>query len=68
MKGVGEIIVAKHRNGATDTIKLRFIDYCAKFTNLDDPNFSDLNDDTYNQNNPNIITMPSRINDEDVPF
>ncbi len=68
MKGVGEIIVAKHRNGATDTVKLRFIDYCAKFTNLDDPNFSDLSDTTYNNNNPNIITMPSRINDEDVPF
>ncbi len=68
MKGVGEIIVAKHRNGATESVKLRFIDFCAKFTNLDDPNFSDLNDDTYNNTNPNIITMPSRINDEDVPF
>ena len=68
MKGVGEIIVAKHRNGATDTVKLRFIDYCAKFTNLDDPNFNELSDDTYNSSTPNIITMPSRINDEDVPF
>lgn len=69
VKGQAEIIVAKHRNGATDTIKLRFIDYCAKFANLDDPNFNNLTDDTYNNAaGAGIITMPSRINDEDVPF
>lgn len=33
--GVGEVIVAKHRNGAVDTVRLRFIPDLAKFTNLD---------------------------------
>lgn len=34
--GVGEIIVAKHRNGATDSVRLRFIKEYARFENLDD--------------------------------
>lgn len=33
--GVGELIIAKHRNGALGTVKLRFIGRLAKFTNLD---------------------------------
>ncbi|NNE30169.1 MAG: replicative DNA helicase, partial [Saprospiraceae bacterium] len=68
VKGMAELIVAKHRNGATDTVKLKWIDYCAKFVNPDDPNFNSLTDDAYNAGSPGIITMPSRINDEDVPF
>jgi replicative DNA helicase len=34
-QGVGEIIVAKHRNGATDSVRLRFINEFAKFDNMD---------------------------------
>ena len=34
--GTTEIIVAKHRNGAVEDVKLRFIKEQAKFTNLDD--------------------------------
>lgn len=34
-KGVAEIIIAKHRNGALDTVKLKFISHLAKFTDLD---------------------------------
>lgn len=34
-KGVGEIIIAKHRNGATDNVRLRFIGEFARFENLD---------------------------------
>lgn len=34
-KGVGEIIIAKHRNGATDSVRLRFIGEFARFENLD---------------------------------
>jgi replicative DNA helicase len=37
--GIGEIIVAKHRNGALDKVRLRFIGEYARFENLD--NFSD---------------------------
>ena len=34
-RGVAEIIIAKHRNGALDTVKLKFIDHLAKFTDMD---------------------------------
>lgn len=34
--GIAEIIVAKHRNGATDDIQLRFKNVYAKFLNKDD--------------------------------
>ncbi|MBT9560005.1 MAG: replicative DNA helicase, partial [Myxococcales bacterium] len=33
-KGVAEVIVAKQRNGPTDTAKLAFVDRYAKFANL----------------------------------
>lgn len=33
--GVGEVIIAKHRNGALGTVNLRFIGRLAKFANLD---------------------------------
>ncbi|NNE54537.1 MAG: replicative DNA helicase, partial [Flavobacteriales bacterium] len=33
--GTGELIIAKHRNGALGTVKLRFIGRLAKFSNLD---------------------------------
>jgi replicative DNA helicase len=34
--GIAEIIIAKHRNGATDDVQLRFKGQYAKFTNRDD--------------------------------
>jgi replicative DNA helicase len=33
--GVGEVIIAKHRNGSLENIKLRFIGRYTKFTDLD---------------------------------
>ncbi|MFT7604672.1 MAG: replicative DNA helicase, partial [Saprospiraceae bacterium] len=72
LKGIGEIIVAKHRNGALKTVKLKFTDHFAKFTNLDDPNFNELLGGESNEglpdNQTNIITRSSRMNDEDIPF
>ena len=68
LKGVSEIIVAKHRNGALDTIKLKFTDRFAKFTNMDDPNFNELTDALAPGSSPNIITRPSKMNDDDIPF
>ncbi|MCB0703887.1 MAG: replicative DNA helicase [Saprospiraceae bacterium] len=70
LKGVGEVIIAKNRNGALETIKLRFIDQYAKFTDFDEPNFDDLpGDASSNLMDNNIITRPSRMNeDEDIPF
>ncbi len=72
LKGVGEIIVAKHRNGALKTVKLKFTDQYAKFSDLDDPNFDELGGGTDPANlaspQSNIITRSSRINDDDIPF
>ncbi|MDH3243702.1 MAG: replicative DNA helicase [Saprospiraceae bacterium] len=69
LKGIAEIIIAKHRNGALDTIKLRFIDQFAKFTNLDEFDFSSLKSDDFISPSDNIITRPSRMNeDDDIPF
>ena len=58
-EGQGEFIVAKHRNGGLDNIRLKFIGHLGKFDNLDD--FSTpyefassmnaaANDDTFNPN------------------
>jgi len=35
LQGVGEVIIAKHRNGSLDTVKLKFIGKFTKFTDLD---------------------------------
>lgn len=39
--GIGEIIIAKHRNGALDNVRLRFVPNLAKFTNLETYDFGD---------------------------
>lgn len=55
-EGQGEFIVAKHRNGGLENIRLKFIGSLGKFDNLDD--FS------------TPMELPSRLNDgdEDNPF
>lgn len=72
LKGVGEIIVAKHRNGALKTVRLKFTDHFAKFSDLDDPNFNELlggdSNDGFPDNQTNIITRSSKMNDDDIPF
>ena len=65
---MAEIIVAKHRNGALKTVKLKFTDQFAKFTDLDDPDFSGLTDDANSGANPAIITRSSKMNNDDIPF
>ncbi|MBH83559.1 MAG: replicative DNA helicase [Flavobacteriales bacterium] len=56
-QGQGEIIVAKHRNGSLENIKLRFIPQLAKFTDLDTFGFK--GDDV----------LPSSMNDDNLaPF
>ncbi|MCB0546586.1 MAG: replicative DNA helicase [Phaeodactylibacter sp.] len=69
LKGIAEVIVAKHRHGALKTIKLRFTDEFARFSDLDDPDFGALPEDTFESPQSNIITRPSKMNDdEDIPF
>lgn len=36
-KGISEVIIAKHRNGPTGTIKLKWMDKFTKFQNLENP-------------------------------
>lgn len=70
LKGIAEIIIAKNRHGAQDTVRLKFTGEFARFSNLDDPDFGSFPSDVFNNPLPtNIITMPSRFNDEeDIPF
>ena len=73
-KGVGEIIIAKHRSGGLDNIKLRFIGQYTKFTNLN--SFSDFEErgalgalkpsSEFDDVPAQTITMSSRMNDD--PF
>lgn len=65
LKGVAEIIIAKHRNGAVGDVRLRFKSEFARFLNMDDdqPPMPD-NDGT-------IKATPSRMNmsdDQDDAF
>jgi replicative DNA helicase len=68
-KGAAEIIIAKHRNGPTANVRLRFIDKFAKFEDFEGaPAY---NADGYATDDPGngIRTIPSRMNEEDdTPF
>jgi len=79
-KGVGEVIIAKHRNGETGTVRLKFVGKYVKFTDLETsmdsympPSsggaFAGLGPSQGFDSNPgNIIIRPSRMDDmEDEP-
>ncbi|MCC7466772.1 MAG: replicative DNA helicase [Saprospiraceae bacterium] len=68
LKGIAEFIIAKHRNGALDTVRLKFTDTFAKFSNLDDPSFAGLQEPLSGPFQSSVITRQSRMNDEDIPF
>jgi replicative DNA helicase len=57
--GIAEIIIAKHRSGATDDVRLRFISKNAKFTNLNEGGAYD-----FDALSLSSKTMGSRINAE----
>ncbi|MBP7184015.1 MAG: replicative DNA helicase [Saprospiraceae bacterium] len=77
-KGVAELIIAKHRNGALDTVRLKFESDFARFTNLDNNDFSAFmmlnGEDPFKGLTPtvpsDIITKPSKLNNNDdaIPF
>ncbi|MEI6575690.1 MAG: replicative DNA helicase [Bacteroidota bacterium] len=71
-KGIAEIIIAKHRSGPIDDVKLKFIDKYARFTNLEEDYEvmgGTMNPNSNFEGNPNR-TIPSRMNDdeEEIPF
>ena len=68
-EGQGEFIVAKHRNGALDSIKLKFVANLGKFEDLGDYDSpfefqSKLNPD----NKLSDFSEPSNKDEDDIPF
>jgi replicative DNA helicase len=76
LQGLGEVIIAKHRNGRTDTVNLKFIGKYTKFTDWDGDSGSSgfgAFPSSGPANNDFTITLPSKANDgdseeEDQPF
>ena len=82
--GVGEVIIAKHRNGSLETVQLKFIGKFTKFADLDGMNYpgdaggyvpqgmptSNFDSEPSGGNNfaPNTIRLGSKINEAPVPF
>jgi replicative DNA helicase len=54
-QGTGEVIIAKHRNGSTDNVKLKFIGKYTKFADLDGPA-------SYDNPFSGMVTRESRLN------
>ncbi|MBD2770010.1 replicative DNA helicase [Hymenobacter sp. BT664] len=80
-QGVGEVIIAKHRNGSLETVQLKFIGRFTKFADLDGAGAFDtsgyqpmgLPASTFDSEPsgsyaPNTIRLGSKINESPVPF
>ena len=74
LRGLGQIIVAKHRNGATDEIWLRFIGKYTRFQNEDTAFDDDLYTDVqYETKRSKLNAMPlesegAKLDDDIAPF
>ncbi len=72
--GLAELDIAKHRNGATQNVQMKFIGRLAKFENLNSHEFIEEAYDTIIPNEnvaaPSRITRKSKMNDmeEEPPF
>jgi len=81
-QGVGEVIIAKHRNGETGRVRLKFVGKYVKFTDLDEGGmdgfaptggagaspFAGLTPSQDFEKPSNFIIRPSKMNDDDAPF
>ena len=71
LKVLAEIIVAKHRNGSLDTVRLKFVKELTRFTNIDafDPgdvaSFGPNGDFDSEGNGTGTITVGSKMNNDD---
>ncbi len=76
LNGVGEVIIAKHRNGQLKNVQLKFI---GKFTKFEDLDTTMMDNNGYGgnsfpspskSNSDFTITLPSKANkkDDDMPF
>ena len=61
-RGQAEIIIAKHRNGALENIRLKFINTLAKFSDLD--YFDGVNEEENLGDESSFISHSSSMNDE----
>lgn len=79
LNGMGEVIIAKHRNGKLENVQLKFIGKFTKFDDLDTvPDSGGYGQKFPTSSNPNTdftITLPSKANkkdndseDEEMPF
>ncbi|MES2778755.1 MAG: replicative DNA helicase [Bacteroidota bacterium] len=59
--GVAELHIAKHRNGALDNVRLRFVHEFTKFQDLTE--FEYQTDPSMLTDNPGTITISSKLND-----
>lgn len=77
-KGLGYVIISKHRNGELDEVPMRFAGEFSRFSDVEAFDFSralgDFDGGFDNDLGQNIITRPSKMNnellspDDDVPF
>ena len=59
LQGLAEIIIAKHRNGPTGDVMLRFKDHLAKFFEMDD--YVPIDNNSFM---PASVKMESKMNDD----
>jgi replicative DNA helicase len=73
-EGMAEVIIAKHRNGAIATVKLRFLNRFAKFEEYtefpdNDSDMSNISENTNFDKGPTTIIKQSKMNDDDnMPY
>jgi replicative DNA helicase len=63
--GMAEIIIAKHRNGATGDVRLRFRQELARFQDVEEDMFDDGNSFYQTENQQ---TLPSKINEDSANY
>ena len=74
LRGIAQIIIAKHRNGAIADVNLRFIGQYTRFQNLDDDQIPDVIPSRMNGPSPIGSTAtppppePGFYPEQDVPF
>jgi replicative DNA helicase len=76
LRGIGEIIIAKHRNGALEDVRLKWDGQFALFSNLEDDAFQNFSQDdfgsSFGSNQGGGQTFSSKLNNnssiDDVPF
>ena len=67
VEGITELIIAKHRNGKVDTVKLKFIDHLAKFVNNDYNEMSFASTLPQSDDFGGNYTVSSKMNDDETP-